>query len=104
MISETADQTSRMPYADPMEMGSWGDGTLDELLAWDAAWILACGKLSTNPWTSGILSRKFAELVSVALNAACTNLNADGTRRHIRAALDAGATRDEVLLCSRPFL
>jgi hypothetical protein len=35
--------------------------------------------MSTNPWTSGILSRKFAELVSVALNAACTNLNADGT-------------------------
>jgi hypothetical protein len=38
------------------------------------------------------------ELIGVALNAACTNLNADGTRRHIRAALRAGATRDEVLM------
>ncbi len=37
------------------------------------------------------------ELVSVAVNAACTNLNPDGTRRHIRQALDAGATRDEIL-------
>jgi alkylhydroperoxidase/carboxymuconolactone decarboxylase family protein YurZ len=33
----------------------------------------------------------------VGLNAACTNLNPDGTRRHIRAALEAGATRDEIL-------
>ena len=31
-------------------------------------------------------------------NAACTNLQADGTHRHIRAALPAGATRDEILM------
>jgi hypothetical protein len=43
------------------------------------------------------LPRKFIELVSVGLNAACTNLNPDGTRRHIRAALDAGATCEEIL-------
>jgi hypothetical protein len=45
-----------------------------------------------------LLPRKFVELVGVALNAACTNLNPDGTRRHIRAALDAAATRDEILM------
>jgi alkylhydroperoxidase/carboxymuconolactone decarboxylase family protein YurZ len=44
-----------------------------------------------------VLPRKFVELVSVSLNAACTNLNSDGTRHHIRAALQAGATRDEIL-------
>jgi alkylhydroperoxidase/carboxymuconolactone decarboxylase family protein YurZ len=54
--------------------------------------------MSTNPWTTGILPRKLVELVSVGLNAACTNLNPDGTRRHIRAALDAGATQDEILM------
>jgi alkylhydroperoxidase/carboxymuconolactone decarboxylase family protein YurZ len=53
--------------------------------------------MTTNPWTSGVLPRKFIELVSVGLNAACTNLNPDGTRRHIRAALAAGATREEIL-------
>jgi alkylhydroperoxidase/carboxymuconolactone decarboxylase family protein YurZ len=54
--------------------------------------------MSTNPWTTGILPRKFVELVSLALHAACTNLNADGTRRHIRGALDAGASREEILM------
>ena len=57
-----------------------------------------CLNMSINPWTSGVLPRKTVELISVALNVACTNLNADGTRRHIRAALDAGANREEILM------
>jgi alkylhydroperoxidase/carboxymuconolactone decarboxylase family protein YurZ len=50
------------------------------------------------PWSNGILPRKTAELVGLAVNAACTNLNANGTCRHIRGPLDAGATRDEILI------
>lgn len=76
--------------------GPW-DSAVNQLREWEPKWVEACVKMTTNPWTSGVLSRKFAELVSVGLNAACTNLNLDGTRRHIRAALDAGATRDEIL-------
>jgi alkylhydroperoxidase/carboxymuconolactone decarboxylase family protein YurZ len=53
--------------------------------------------MTVNPWTAGVLPRKFIELVAVGLNAACTNLNPDGTRRHIRAALKAGASREEIL-------
>ena len=49
------------------------------------------------PWTSGVLPRKFVELIAVALNANYTNLNPEGTRRHIRAALAAGATKAEIL-------
>jgi alkylhydroperoxidase/carboxymuconolactone decarboxylase family protein YurZ len=53
--------------------------------------------MTTNPWANGILPRKTIELICVGLNAACTNLNLEGTRRHIRAALEAGATREEIL-------
>jgi alkylhydroperoxidase/carboxymuconolactone decarboxylase family protein YurZ len=83
--------------ATPQTSGPW-DRTLDKLREWDPGWAETCEKMTTNPWTSGILPRKLVELIGVALNAACTNLNADGTRRHIRAALAAGATRDEILL------
>ena len=79
-----------------MSMGPW-DTALDTLRAWDPAWAESCATMTTNPWTSGILPRRFVELVGVGLNAACTNLNPDGTRRHIRAALRAGATREEIL-------
>ena len=80
--------------------GPW-DPAVDQLREWDPKWADACVKMTTNPWTKRILSRKLVELVSVGLNAACTNLNHDGARRHIRAALEAGATREEIPIGSR---
>jgi len=77
--------------------GPWNAAANAQLREWEPKWAEACVKMTTNPWTSGVLTRKFVELVGVGLNAACTNLNPDGTRRHIRAALDAGATREEIL-------
>lgn len=77
-------------------MGPW-DEAVEQLRAWDPSWTDACVRMTTNPWKSGILPRKLIELIGVGLNAACTNLNPDGTRRHIRAALEAGASREEIL-------
>jgi alkylhydroperoxidase/carboxymuconolactone decarboxylase family protein YurZ len=76
--------------------GPW-EAAVKTLREWDPAWAATCVKMTMNPW-NGVLSRKFVELVSLALNAACTNLNPEGTRRHIRAALRAGAARDEILM------
>ena len=76
--------------------GPW-DSAWETLREWDPEWAKLCFKMSTNPWTHSVLPRKFIELVSVSLNAACTNLSASGTRHHIRAALEAGATREEIL-------
>jgi alkylhydroperoxidase/carboxymuconolactone decarboxylase family protein YurZ len=77
--------------------GPWGEA-LPLLQQWDPKWAEACRTVSTSAWTSGVLEHKFVELVSVALNAACTNLDGPATRRHIRAALAAGATREQILL------
>ena len=77
--------------------GPWGDA-LATLREWDPAWAATCERMATLPWRSGVLTPRFAELVGLAVNAACTNLNADGTRRHVRGALEAGASRDEVLM------
>jgi alkylhydroperoxidase/carboxymuconolactone decarboxylase family protein YurZ len=83
-------------FGEPEEIGPW-DSALAKLREWDPTWASTCMKMTTNPWIGGVLPRKFIELVSVGLNAACTNLNPDGTRRHIRAALKAGATQEEIL-------
>ena len=80
----------------PHEQGPWDPGIVN-FAGWDPTWITACVRMTINPWVHEILPRKFVELVGLALNSACTNLNPDGTRRHIRAALGAGATRDEIL-------
>jgi alkylhydroperoxidase/carboxymuconolactone decarboxylase family protein YurZ len=71
---------------------------LAQLREWDPAWAEQGMKMAANPWTTGVLPRKTVELIGIALNASCTNLNPDGTRRHIRAALEAGATREEILI------
>jgi len=71
---------------------------LTQLQEWDPKWAETSLKMTTEPWTGGILQRKLVELISLALNATCTNLNPDGMRRHIRAALQTGATRTEILL------
>jgi alkylhydroperoxidase/carboxymuconolactone decarboxylase family protein YurZ len=75
----------------------WGS-TLGKLEEWDPKGAELLLRVGTNPWNSGVLPRKEVELIYLALCCACTNLDEVGTRRHIRAALDAGATRDEVLL------
>ncbi len=82
---------------EPAQAGPWEDEAVAQLRAWDRPWADACERMATNPWRSGVLSQRLVELVGLAVNAACTNLNAEGTRRHIRGALAAGATRDEVL-------
>src|SRR5262245_21817280 len=80
------------------DIGPWDDPALAKLREWEPAWADQCVKMSTNPWTSGILPRKTVEFVALAWCSACTNLNADGTLRHIRGALEAGATPEEILM------
>lgn len=82
------------------QAGPWGDA-LEQLRAWEPVWADACARMASNPWRSGVLPRKLVELVGVAVNAACTNLNPEGTRRHIRGALEAGASQAEVLMVLR---
>jgi alkylhydroperoxidase/carboxymuconolactone decarboxylase family protein YurZ len=80
------------------ERGPWEDHALAQLRASDPTWADMCERVTLNPWKHEVLARKTVELISLAVNAACTNLNPEGTRRHIRAALDAGANRDEILM------
>jgi alkylhydroperoxidase/carboxymuconolactone decarboxylase family protein YurZ len=82
----------------PSERGPLDDLAFEQLRAWDPAWADSCERMALNPWKHEVLPRKTVELIGLAINAACTNLNPEGTRRHIRAALDAGANRDEILM------
>lgn len=77
--------------------GDRTSASLDKLREWDPVWADQYVRMSTNPWTNGILSVREIELICIAIHAACTNLQPDATRRHIRAALEAGATREEIL-------
>jgi alkylhydroperoxidase/carboxymuconolactone decarboxylase family protein YurZ len=77
--------------------GPWNDAAFKILERWDPLWSEAVDRMTNDPWM-GSLDPKTVELVGLAVNAACTNQNAQGTRRHIRGALEAGASRDEILM------
>ena len=78
--------------------GPWDNPALARFREWEPLFVDQYLKMSQDPWTSGVLPLKQVELISLAVNAACTNLSAEGTRRHIRGALAAGATREEILM------
>ncbi len=84
-----------MAASEARETGPW-DPALAQLRKWDPAGAETLVRMTTNPWTSGVLPRKEVELIGVALNAACTTINPDGTRRHIRTALAVGRTLEAV--------
>lgn len=92
----TKSGVTKAPVAD-QSPNPWGS-SLDKLKEWDPKGAELLLRVGMNPWTSGILPRKEVELIYLALNCSCTNLDEAGTRRQIHAALDAGATRDEILL------
>jgi alkylhydroperoxidase/carboxymuconolactone decarboxylase family protein YurZ len=53
--------------------------------------------MATHPIRKGILEPKTFELIAIAVDASCTHMYAPGVRRHIRKALEVGATVEEIL-------
>lgn len=76
--------------------GDWNP-LWDTLREWDPQFMEAYLAFRSVPHASGPLPPKFRELILVAINAATTHLYGPGVRRHIRNALDLGATREEIL-------
>lgn len=69
----------------------------EQLRELDPQFVEAYLRFRDVPHRNGPLPPKFKELILVAVNAATTHLYAPGVRRHIANALEAGATREEVL-------
>jgi alkylhydroperoxidase/carboxymuconolactone decarboxylase family protein YurZ len=75
-----------------------GNGTnADERSLWDPHCSGDWATLASVVCGSGILDAKTVELIGIALNAAATHLHAPALRRHVQAAIEAGASRAEIL-------
>lgn len=62
----------------------------------DPHWTEAFMAMATQPMLSGVLDPKVIEFIAIAVDASCTHLYAPGVRRHVRKALELGATRQEI--------
>lgn len=76
--------------------GAWNP-LWDTLSRWDPEWTEQFMSMNALPIQRGVFTPKFVELLSIAIDAAATHLYAPGVRRHIRAALELGVSREEIL-------
>ena len=78
------------------ERGYWSP-RWEQLLRLDPEFFAAYAEFSAVPWRNGVLEPKVRELIYIAIDASTTHLYEPGLRRHIRNALNHGATRQEIL-------
>jgi alkylhydroperoxidase/carboxymuconolactone decarboxylase family protein YurZ len=76
--------------------GTWSD-TWETILKLDPSFMRAYSDLSAVPWRKNHLDAKTKELIYIAVDAAATHLYTPGIRQHVRAALDQGATKEEIM-------
>lgn len=94
MNSSTGEDLSAIGHV--RSAGRWAR-TLDLLHESDPEWSELYSRMAINPWLSGNLSGKEIQLIALGLSASITNLDESALRRHVRAALHAGATPKEIL-------
>ncbi|WP_345349662.1 carboxymuconolactone decarboxylase family protein [Rhodococcus olei] len=88
---------TRTPTIDRMHReGTWNP-LWDTLSRWDPEWTEQFMAMNATPIRRGVFTPEFVELLSIAIDAAATHLYAPGVRRHIRAALELGVSREEIL-------
>ena len=77
-------------------IGQW-NAAWDPFFELDPAWTDQFMATGGGIYASGLLSAKEVELLSIAFDASYTHMYAPGTRRHVRNALAAGATMEEIM-------
>nr|WP_152561936.1 carboxymuconolactone decarboxylase family protein [Cupriavidus sp. SK-3] len=87
---------SATPLCDRLRAtGNWNPAW-DAFAELDPVWAEKFMVMGMHPILSGVLEPKVVEFIAIAVDASCTHMYAPGTRRHIRRALELGATKEEI--------
>ena len=87
---------STTPVCDRMRStGNWNPDW-DAFATLDAQWTEKFMAMGVAPMVWGVLDAKTVEFLAIAVDAACTHMYGPGVRRHIRKALELGATKEEI--------
>jgi alkylhydroperoxidase/carboxymuconolactone decarboxylase family protein YurZ len=85
------------PVCDRLRQTDNWNSAWDEMAELDPAWLEKFMDMAMTPIASGLLDAKTLEFLAIAVDASCTHLYSPGVRRHIRKALQVGATKEEIL-------
>jgi alkylhydroperoxidase/carboxymuconolactone decarboxylase family protein YurZ len=85
------------PACDRMRaVGQWNEAW-DPFFELDPVWTDEFMATGLEIYGSGLMTPKLIELLSIAFDSSYTHMYAPGTRRHIKAALNLGATMAEIM-------
>ncbi|MBS0383834.1 MAG: carboxymuconolactone decarboxylase family protein [Proteobacteria bacterium] len=85
------------PMTDALRARGEFNPAWDAIAAADPHWLETFLAMGLRPRLSGVLDAKTWELIAIAVDASCTHLYAPGVRRHIRKALEVGASPEEII-------
>jgi alkylhydroperoxidase/carboxymuconolactone decarboxylase family protein YurZ len=77
------------------QIGEWNPNW-EPFYELDPAWTEKFMSMGLAPMLAGALDAKTIEFIAIAVDASCTHMYGPGVRRHIRKALDLGATKEEI--------
>lgn len=86
----------KTPLCDQLRASDNWNPHWDSFYDLDPAWTEKFMAMGVTPMLSGVLDPKTIEFLAIAVDASCTHMYGPGVRRHIRKALELGATQEEI--------
>lgn len=95
-MAKAPKKTAQTPLCDRLrETGNWNPNW-EPFYELDPPWTEKFMDMGLAPMLSGVLDAKTIEFIAIAVDASCTHMYAPGVRRHIRKALELGASKEEI--------
>ena len=96
-MPDSTSPATATPITDRLRASGNFNPAWQEMAELDPVWLEKFLDMGMRPVASGVLDPKVYEFLAIAVDASCTHLYAPGVRRHIRKALDLGATKEEIM-------
>src|SRR5215831_9254213 len=96
MLTKTENPGSATPICDGLRASDNWNPNWDPIEQLDPLWTEKFMAMAMSTLRSGILDPKTVEFIAIAVDACCTHMYSPGVRRHIRMALELGATKEEI--------
>ena len=96
-MPDSSSPSPMTPVTDKLRATGNFNPAWNEMADLDPLWLEKFLDMGMKPIASGVLDPKTLEFLAIAVDASCTHLYAPGVRRHIRKALDLGATKEEIM-------
>lgn len=84
------------PISDSLRANGYWNPEWNSFTELDPVWTEKFLDMAMHPMAKGLIEPKVWEFIAIAVDASCTHMYGPGTRRHIRRALELGATKDEI--------